>query len=154
MTDEVQIMLYLCAIIALFSFAVLCWYLIFRLGSIVKDLTAGLKNTEAVLSAAFDQIKDLKHRSAPILANLEETSKHSISISAKIDKQLDHTDTVVSEVAGITTRVAAIERDLENRIIEPIKQIGAVVSGTSKAVQVFASVLTDNSKNGKAGRDG
>ena len=160
MTGIVEIFLYVSAILAMCMFAILCLYLVLKLGPLVRQMQSSLARTQETLEIVGQQIEpavrymsELKRELVPILRNMQETTRNSISISQKVDTQLGKTGEIVDEIAGIAERVSGLERDFEERIVEPIRQIGTVVTSTSRAVKTFANVMageqTDPPRNGR-----
>ncbi len=148
MHEFLEVTLYVMAILAMFTFAVLCLYLVLKLGPLVRQIQSSLARTQETLEIVGEKVEptvrymsELKRELVPILRNMQETTKTSISISHKVDTQLGKTGEIVDEIAGIAERVSNLERDFEDRIVEPIRQIGTVVTSTSRAVKTFANVM-------------
>lgn len=109
---------------------VTCGFLI----SMIKDLRRVTNETSVTISAVLDEIKDFRQKTSPTLGYLEEASKHSVGITKKVEQQLDDTGKIVQEIAGVTRRIAELEKFVTDQILRPLNTVSDVIKGLRKVL--------------------
>lgn len=132
-----SILLSVAAFVALASVSVLCIYLVQVLGDVRRAIHDGIIS----LSVLTNEVKMIRQQTEPIWMDLAVTAKYSASISEKVDKQLDKTDSAVNEAADIVHRVSDLEKYVHHNIVAPVNKIISIVSSVTKAADAFSKVM-------------
>ncbi len=119
---------------------VTCGFLI----SMIRDVRRVTNETSMTISAVLDEIKDFRQKTSPTLGYLEEASKHSVGITKKVEEQLDDTGKIVQEIAGVTRRIAELEKFVSEQIIRPLNTVSDVIKGLRKVLGTGSKTKQQN----------
>ncbi len=113
-------------ILALFSAAALCVYLI-----------VVLTRLNSVLALLQRDFSDMARNLKPILENLNTTSERLKSISVKVDEQVLLFKSSLESFKALSQNVVDFEQRVEERLEEPIIRITSLIGGFVSRIVSF-----------------
>ena len=123
-------------ILALFSAAALCVYLIFT-----------LVRLNSVLLLFQRDFSDISRNLKPILENLNFVSERLKSITTKVDDHVNLFKGTLELFKGLAENVLDFEARVQQRLEEPIIRVTTIISGAiSRLVSFFGRSLADYSR--------
>lgn len=85
----------------------------------------------------------LNQKTTPVLENLEAITANINQITASGRDQMEALSEVVSEVKLLVDDVANFQKNLQNKIEDPVIETLTTISAVTKAIRVFLIVLFD-----------
>lgn len=130
-----ETLIHIGTILALFSAAALCVYLIFT-----------LMRLNSVLLLLQRDFSDISKNLKPILENLNIVSERLKSITTKVDDQVNLFKGTLESFKGLAENVVNFEARVQQRLEEPIIRVTSLISGViSRIVSFFGKSQTDYS---------
>lgn len=128
--------------LVLITFGIFIIFLIFYIGSLNKAIKSTLielqnfsKSIETILREVSNDLNEIKSKFEASLSNLDETT-------VQIKKSFQNFDAKVNSFDSLYKPFSELSQYVYQRIAPPLLTASRVVSGISKAVEVFVNILS------------
>lgn len=90
-----------------------------------------------VLTSVEQDVKELSAKAIPVFANLEVITEKIKNVTANIDEQMEGVRQSIQSVKEIADSVVAFEREIQQRIEEPVLETVSFVVAAFKGIRTF-----------------
>ncbi len=128
MDSTANTLLILFEIIALAALTVVCIYLL--------SVLIRLRN---VLAVVEEDVREVSAKAIPVLENLEVITEKVKNVAESIDEQVESVKDSIHSVKEIAENIVRFERDIQERIEQPVLETVGTLAAIIKGVRTFVA---------------